>query len=137
MKEKDGLTDCPEQQVILYVEKEDGNYAPVQTGSYLTANYLDDYFLKRNNLEKELQEKIQRGEINAIGYYMVLEDLTIAELAARTGFFRWTVKKHLKPENFTGISEKALQKYAVVFNVSPDELGQRQSGIKQSENDHS
>ena len=42
MKEKDGFAECPEQQVILYVEKEDGKYEAMQTGSYLSANYLDD-----------------------------------------------------------------------------------------------
>ena len=54
MKEKDGYSECPEQQVILYVEKEDGKYEAIQTGSYLSANYLDDFFLKRKNLEKML-----------------------------------------------------------------------------------
>ena len=28
MKEKDSIIDCPQQQVILYVEKEDGKYHP-------------------------------------------------------------------------------------------------------------
>ena len=40
MKEKDGIIDCPQQQLILYVEKEDGTYEPLQTGSYLTKNSL-------------------------------------------------------------------------------------------------
>jgi len=127
MKEKDGYTDCPEQQVILYVEKEDGKYDAMQTGSYLTANYIDDYFLKRSNLEKSLQEKIEKGEINAIGYYMVLEDLTVSELASRAGKFSWTVRKHLKPGNFSRISEASLKKYSVVFNVPVEEIVKRQS----------
>lgn len=127
MKEKDGYTDCPEQQVILYVEKEDGKYEAMQTGSYLTANYIDDYFLKRSNLEKSLQEMIEKGEINAIGYYMVLEDLTVSELASRAGKFSWTVRQHLKPCNFSKISEASLKKYSVVFNVPVEEIVKRQS----------
>ena len=128
MKEKDGYADCPEQQVILYVEKENGKYEAMQTGSYISANYLDDYFLKRTNLEKSLQERIERGEINAIEYFMVLEDLTISELAARAGLMTWTVKKHLKPANFSKITETNLKKYSEVFNVSVVELVRRQSG---------
>ncbi len=57
MKEKDGYSECPEQQVILYVEKEDGKYEAIQTGSYLSANYLDDFFLKRKNLEKNARRE--------------------------------------------------------------------------------
>jgi len=128
MKEKDGIAECPEQQVILYVEKEDGKYEAIQTGSFISANYLDDYFFKRNNLEKELQEKIETGVINAIEYYMVLEDLTVSELAARAGMMKWTVRKHLKPGNYSKISDTALKKYSVVFNVPVDEIVRRQSG---------
>lgn len=127
MKEKDGISECPEQQLILYVEKEDGKYEAIQTGSYISANYLDDYFLKRNNLEKALREKIERGEINAIGYYMVLEDLTLSELAARAGLMKWTVRKHLKPENFSRIGETKLGKYSQVFNVPVEEIMKMQS----------
>jgi len=128
MKEKDGYAECPEQQVILYVEKENGNYEAMQTGSYISANYLDDYFLKRNNLEKALDGKIANNEINAIEYYMVLEDLTISELAARAGMMKWTVKRHLKPGSFSKIGEAALKKYSVVFNVTVDDILKRQSG---------
>jgi len=128
MKEKDGYAECPEQQVILYVEKEDGTYDAIQTGSFLSANYLDDYFLKQNNLEKALQERINKGEINAIEYYMVLEDLTISELAARAGIMKRIVRKHLIPGNFSKISETTLKKYSVVFNTPVEEIVRRQSG---------
>jgi len=128
MKEKDGYSECPEQQVILYVEKEDGQYGAMQTGSYISANYLDDYFFKRGNLEKTLQERIEKGEINAIEYYRVLEDLTLSELSARAGMMKWIVRKHLKPGNFSRIREQALKKYASVFNVPVEEIVKRQSG---------
>jgi hypothetical protein len=124
MKEKEGIVDCPEQQVILYVEKEDGTYGPVQTGSYITANYLDDYFLKRQNLEKMLKERIRKREINPIGYYMILGDLTLSELASRVGALQWRVKRHLDPERFETIPPRWLRKYARVFNVDAEELVQ-------------
>ena len=128
MKEKDGYSNCPEQQVILYVEKEDGKYEALQTGSYLSANYLDDYFLKRNNLEKALQARIEKGEINAIEYYMVLEDLTVSELASRAGIMKWILRKHLKADDFSKIRENALKKYSIVFNVPVEEILRKQSG---------
>jgi hypothetical protein len=128
MKEKDGYSNCPEQQVILYVEKDDGKYEALQTGSYLSANYLDDYFLKRNNLEKALQARIEKGEINAIEYYMVLEDLTISELASRAGIMKWILRKHLKATDFSKIRENALKKYSIVFNVPVEEILRKQSG---------
>jgi len=122
MKEKDGYVDCPEQQVILYVEKEDGKYGPIQTGSYITSKYLDDYELKRKNLEDSLRKKIQNREASPVYFYMVLEDLTISELASRVRIRKAKVKKHLRYEYFTRIGNEMLQQYADVFNVSVNDL---------------
>jgi hypothetical protein len=122
MKEKDGYVDCPEQQVILYVEKEDGSYGPIQTGSYLTRNFLDDYELKRRHLEESLREKIHNKEISPVQYFMILEDLTLSELSARAGLRKGKVRKHLEYASFQSIRPDILQKYAEVFNVSLEEM---------------
>jgi len=123
MKEKDGYIDCPQQQVILYVEKEDGKYEPIQTGSYITKNFLDDYELKRRHLEESLKKKVQSGEVSPIYYYMVLEDLTLSELSARAGMRKGKVKKHLESAHFNAIPQEILKLYADVFNITvPDML---------------
>ena len=123
MKEKDGTIDCPEQQVILYVEKEDGKYEPIQTGSYLTKNFLDDYELKRRHLEESLKKQVQSGEVSPIYYYMILEDLTLSELAARAGIRKGKLKKHLEARHFAELPQETLQLYADVFNITvPDML---------------
>ena len=117
MKEKDGIIDCPEQQVILYVEKEDGKYEPMQTGSYITKNFLDDYEMKRHHLEESLKKQVRSGEVSPIYYYMVLEDLTLSELSARAGIRKGKVKKHLEAAHFSSIPQNTLQLYADVFNI--------------------
>ncbi len=117
MKEKDGFVDYPEQQMILYVEKDDGKYGPMQTGSYISANYMDDYLYKRRNLELELREQLIKGSISPVNYFMVLEDLTLSELSARAGVRQSRVKKHLDPKQFGDVSVDELRQYAAVFNV--------------------
>jgi transcriptional regulator with XRE-family HTH domain len=117
MKEKDGYVNCPEQQVILYVEKEDGQYGPMQTGSYLSGNYLGDYEIKRYHLEQSLRERVMKSEISTVKYYMELEDLTLSELAARVGLRKSVVNKHLDPVHFGNVKVETLKKYARVFNV--------------------
>lgn len=118
MKEKEAKIDYREHQLVLYVEKKDGSYGPVQTGSYITKHYIDDYWYKRKNLEKEYQEKIRRGEISPIAYYMILEELTPSELASRVGIPTRKVKRHLRPEHFGTITVDQLDRYCAVFNVS-------------------
>lgn len=122
MKEKEGYVDYPDQQVILYVEKEDGEFGPIQTGSYLSANYMDDYKLKRSNLVKSLSDQLSKGTISVIQYFMVLEELTISELSARAGIRKSKVKRHLKPDGYTKATIGELLRYARVFNVLPSEL---------------
>ncbi len=122
MKEKEGYVDCPEQQMILYVEKENGTYGPIQTGSYINKNYIDDYFLKRKNLEASLQEQVKRNEISPVKFFMVFEDLTLSELSARTKIPTRKVRKHLLPVHFNKISDDLLNRYAIVFNISVDQL---------------
>lgn len=122
MKEKDGLVDCPEQQVILYVEKENGKFEAIQTGSYITGNFLDDYNLKREHLSKALLEEVTSGKKSPIHYFMVLEDLSFSELCARVGLRKRKVRKHLEPGGFRSLDEKILQKYADVFNVSVKDI---------------
>jgi hypothetical protein len=118
MKEKDGYVDCPEQQLILYVEREDGSYGPMQTGSFLTKNYIDDYFEKRKKLEESLKTRIDNGEISPVAFFMTLEELSVAEMASRIGVSRRKVKREMKPDYFGEIPLKKLQQYAGVFNVS-------------------
>ncbi|MEI6173538.1 MAG: hypothetical protein WCR01_07270 [Bacteroidota bacterium] len=117
MKEKDGFIDYPEQQMILYVEKDDGNYGPMQTGSYISAHYMDDYILKRRNLEIELRAQLSNNDISPVKYYMVLEDLSLSELSSRAGIRKSQVKKHLDPKHFGIVTADELRRYAAVFNI--------------------
>jgi len=127
MKEKDSIVDCPEQQMILYVEKENGQYGPIQTGSYISANYLDDYFYKRKNLEEALQSKVIKGEISPIHYFMILEDLTLSELSSRVNIWKWKVKRHLRHGNFHHIKPPEMNRYATVFNVKEEDIRSMES----------
>jgi hypothetical protein len=118
MKEKDARVDYEPHQLILYVEKEDGSYGPIKTGSYITKNYVDDFWLKRKHLEEKCLEMLKNGEISPVGYFMILEELTDAEMAMRVNLSKGKVKKHKQPEYFEKISINLLRRYAEVFNVS-------------------
>jgi len=48
--------------------------------------------------------------------------MNIGILSSYTGFFKWQIKRHLKPAVFNNLSIKKLTRYAEVFNVSVDEL---------------
>jgi hypothetical protein len=43
-------------------------------------------------------------------------------LAGYSGFWKWQIKRHLKPEVFNKLSDKKLKKYAEAFNVKVEDL---------------
>lgn len=117
MKEKELYVDFKPQQAVYYVEKDDSSYGPVVSGSQLSHDYLDDFYTKRKNLEKSLRDQIANNEISPVYYYMLLQEMGIGDLASRVGVFKFTLKKHFKPQGFKKLSLTMLKKYADVFDV--------------------
>ena len=68
------------------------------------------------------REKVVKGEASPLLFFMERGLMDIGILAGYTGFWKWQVKRHLKPGPFRKLSDKKLQQYAVVFNVEVDDL---------------
>jgi hypothetical protein len=117
MKEKDLEIDCPWHQVVLYAEKDDGTYGPMQTGSYMSGTNISEHFRVTENLSRSLTEQLRAGTISPVYYYMMIEGLNIDEMAGRTGISKRRVKKHLTPAGFGKMKITSLKKYADVFNI--------------------
>ena len=117
MKEKEIKVDFKEQELILYVEKDDDSIGPVVSGSYMAKNHLVDFYNIWSNLEKDLIEKLLENEISPIARFKELQEFTTSELAARTGISKRKVRRHLTTKYFMKASVKELQKYADVFNI--------------------
>jgi DNA-binding Xre family transcriptional regulator len=117
VKEDEARIDNGRHELLLYVEKSDGSYGSIQTGAYMATNYMDDFVQKRKNLENECMEKLRAGEISAVGYYMLLRDMTVADVAARVGISKSNVRKHMAPEGLKKVRLEIIGKYAEVFGV--------------------
>lgn len=68
------------------------------------------------------KEKVLRNEASPILYFMEKKLMDIGILAGYTGFWKWQIKRHLKPGVFSKLSTRILNKYAGVFNVTVQEL---------------
>jgi len=127
MKEKDLRVEDKQHELILFAEKDDHSYDAVKTGSFMVKNYLDDHLMKRENLERELRADLISGKISPVYYYMVYQDLGPGDLASRMGITKRRLRKHFRPEVFAKLDPAVLEKYAVIFGVSVEEL--RAEGI--------
>ena len=66
MKEQDAKA-ANAHQLVLYVERDDASYGPVQTGSYLAQEFIDDFFEKRERYRRDCLRRLEAGEISAGG----------------------------------------------------------------------
>ncbi len=106
-------------------------YAVDETGKYGTA-LSNGWEVKSSALEvawKDVEERIEvakqkvlRKEASPILFFMELRVMDIPIVSAYTGFWKWTVKKHLKYSVFEKLSDKTLAKYAGLFEVSVADL---------------
>jgi len=117
MKEKEAQINFDLHPLILYVEKEDGSYARVESASYLSSNFLDDYFDKLKKWDTELKEQLEKGEISPVYYYLIMLEFGEGDLASRVGISKRRLRKHCKMDAFERISLKMLKRYADVFDV--------------------
>ena len=117
MKEKEARINFDLHPLVLFVEKENGTYGRAESASYLSSNYLDDYFDKVKKWDKELKEKLEKGEISPVYYYMIMMEFGEGDLASRVGICKRRLRKHCKMEAFRKISLKLLKRYADVFDI--------------------
>ena len=71
---------------------------------------------------KKAKEEFKEGKSSALLYFMELNLMDMEILAGYTGFWKWQIKRHLRPSVFKDLSDNKLKKYADLFGISVDEL---------------
>jgi hypothetical protein len=77
------------------------------------------------NIEERIEQakkKVIGGEASPILYFMELKLMDLSVLSGYTGFWKWQIQRHMKPDIFRNLSNAKLLKYAEVFDVNINEL---------------
>ena len=108
---------------IVYAVDSSGNYTTdLSTGWEVKATALDVAWKDIEERVADAKQKVVNKEASPLLYFMELRLMDIGIVSAYTGFWKWTIKQHMKPAVFDKLSEKKLQQYATAFNVSIAEL---------------
>jgi hypothetical protein len=108
---------------VVYATDAAGKYTTdLSTGWEVKATALDVAWKDIEKRIEDARQKVLNNKASPILYFMELRLMDMGIVAAYTGFWKWTIKQHLKPSVFKNLSEKKLQQYANVFNVSLEEL---------------
>lgn len=106
-------------------------YAVDENGEYTTAlsSGWDPKKIALDNAIEEIAQRIEdskqrvlAGKTSPIEYYMEVSKMDVPILSSYVGFWQWRVKKHFKPKVFKKLSQKKLEKYADVFDVTIEQL---------------
>jgi hypothetical protein len=110
-------------RVLKYALDKEGNYTKVPTVGWEPENIvLSQAWEAVNENTESIRKKVLAGELSPLAYHMEKQMLNAKMLADYTGYFSFTVKKHLKPKNFKKLSPEQLKKYAEVFQITVEQL---------------
>lgn len=108
---------------LCYVKNEDGKYTTgLSTGWDVKKDALDNAWEDINERVQNAAELVKRGEMSPIYYFMEKNLMDLTLLASYTGFWKFTIKRHFKPEVFKRLNDKKLNIYAKAFGISVIEL---------------
>ena len=108
---------------VCYAVDESGNYTTqLSRGWEVKADALDITWEDIDKKVATAKLQVLNGEVSPIAYYIELRVMDLSIVSAYTGFWQWTIKRHLKPSVFKNVSDSNLQKYANLFEVTVDQL---------------
>ena len=108
---------------VCYATDSDGKYVTqLSDGWDVKITALDVAWQEIDGRIANAKQRVLNGEASPLLFFMELRLMDLSILADYTGFWKWQIKRHLKPSAFNKLSEKDFKKYAEAFNVKVDEL---------------
>ncbi|MEO9891970.1 hypothetical protein [Aurantibacter sp.] len=108
---------------MVYAVDENGEYTTeLSTGWTPKTIALDNAIQIIEERINDAKKRVLDNKTSPIEYYMEVHKMDLQILASYVGFWKWRVKRHFKPSVFNKLSNKKLQKYADVFEITIDQL---------------
>ena len=108
---------------VCYVTDASGKYVTeLSSGWEVKTSALDAAWQDIGERVALAREKVLSGEASPLLFFMEKRIMDMPTLSAYTGFWKWTIKRHLRPRGFAKLSAAALRKYAEAFNVRVEDL---------------
>ena len=108
---------------ICYATDESGKYmTELSQGWDIKIMALEATWQDIENRKEIARQKVLNNQASPLLFFMERGLMDIEILASYTFFWKWQIRRHLKPAIFKNLSSKKLQRYAEVFNVSVDDF---------------
>ena len=101
---------------VCYVKNEDGKDEKVLSSGWdVKAGALENAWDDINHRVEEARNAVKNGEKSPIYYFFELRLMDMQVSSGYTGFWGFTINRHMKPSVFRKLSDKKLQKYEKLF----------------------
>ena len=108
---------------LCYAVDENGEYTTVNSSGWDPKTIALNKAIEEIKLRVEgAKHRVLNHQTSPIEYYMEYHKMDLPILASYVGMWKWRVKRDFKPHVFQKLSDKTLQKYADVFEISIQQL---------------
>lgn len=108
---------------VLYALDEQGHYAPTPCSGWEAEEIvLDQAIAEFERSAADAWQRARQGDGSALAYHMYRQRMDLVLLAQSTGFFKWRVRRHLRPGAFQKLSGRCRQRYAEALGLTPKQL---------------
>jgi hypothetical protein len=108
---------------LLYAVDEQGRYTPAPCNGWEAEEIvLDQAIAEYVRQAEDAWQRAKAGSASTLEYYMFKQRMDVVLLAQSTGFFKWTVRRDLKPGAFTRLSQARRKRYSDALGMIPTQL---------------
>lgn len=110
---------------LLYAVDETGRYVPAPCNGWEAEEIvLDQAIAEYQRLAADAWARAKAGSTGALEYHMFRQRMDVVLLSQTTGYFKWRVRRHLKPGAFQRLPAAMRERYADALGVATAELDQ-------------
>jgi len=103
---------------VQYAVDNNGNYVQEKSPGFEPQNVaLEQAWDEVHEKTQEALQEVIQNKKSPIYFFMHREMMDISLLAEYMDFWKWKVKRHLKPSNFSKLNKELLEKYAEIFRL--------------------
>jgi len=108
---------------VCYATDSDGKYTTaLSSGWDVKITALDTAWGDIDKRIASARQQVLDGKASQLLFFMEYRLMDVGIVAGYTGFWKWQIKRHLKPDVFNKLSDNQLQKYAEAFNIKVEDL---------------
>ena len=111
------------QRKRLYALDQSGRYVSVLSSGWEAEEVvLGQAVAEFERQAQDARQRVESGQSSPLEYHMFSRRMDLTLLAQATGFFRWQVRRHMKPAVFRNLPPRKLARYQEALKLTRDQL---------------